>query len=349
MQARYRVLRLSGQEDEAIRDLEARANDDPKGQFKRLLVDLYREEGRSDDAEKVVRKLLAEQKNDPELALTLVGLVAQRAAQASQQGDRKQELKLNDETAALIREFRGRFQDDVRFTQAEAELAARAGELDRAMAISQEMDKLDRNSPAGPLIRAQLASARGWNEGVAREYEEAVKRAPKRSDLRLALGEAELAVGKVDEAIQQANWLMDSSDNSAAAVVLKVRALTRAEGSNNQVKARRAEAASLLQSVVKQDPKFIAGYHLMAEMKTAEGDRVGAQTVLKQGLKAEPGDSAGLSQLIQLLAEPRPDGTPAPAAELEEAATLADRLAEPEPTGNHALAVSVGYHRAGAL
>ena len=111
-------------------------------------------------------------------------MVAARAIDAGRSGDRTTEAKLNTETANLIRTFRASFPADPTFIQAEAELAARSGQLDRALALSQEIDALDEASPLGPALRARIAAARGWSEGVAQEYAEAVARAPRRADLR---------------------------------------------------------------------------------------------------------------------------------------------------------------------
>lgn len=346
IQARYRVMRLTGDATQALSFVEARSHQDASGRTRRLLVDLLREEQQTEQAEKLVRELVESNPEDADLAVTLVGLVAQRAIEASERGDRKAEQAFNEQTSTLIRQFRGRFQDDLRFPQADAELAARTGRLDRAMTISQEIDKLDPSSPVGPMIRARLAAAKGWSEGTAKEYEEAVARAPRRRDLRLALGQAQLTDGKVDDAVQQANWLIETDSSDAAALVLKVRALTQGDGSSTQIQARRAEAVALLQEARKRDPKFLAASHLLAEIQAAQGDRTGAVATLKQALQTDPKDSAGLSQLIQLLATPARPGA-APAAELQDASALADRLAGPDTSGNNALAVSIGFHRAG--
>src|SRR5690606_21986312 len=87
VQARYRVLTLAGKPDEALADLEARTQDDPQGAFRRVLIDVHRNEGRYQEAERVARALLEETPDDRSLATTLIGLVALRAAEAGRQND----------------------------------------------------------------------------------------------------------------------------------------------------------------------------------------------------------------------------------------------------------------------
>ncbi len=349
VQALYRVLALAGDKDAALHAVEAKAKDDPNGTVRRLLVDIHRDEKRYEAAQQIVRELLDEQPKDQMLAGVLVDLTAARATEAAQKGDTEAERALNDEAGGLIQKFRDQFPEDIRFPRAECELAARTGELDRALAVSREIDEMDASSPIGPTLRAQIASVRGWSEGVAKEYAEAVKRAPKRDDLRLSLAEAELALGHGDEALQQANILIEHNAASASALVLKARALSQTRGPAGQIKAGRDEAVHLLTNALQNQPTFAAAYHLIAEIEMMNGNRAAALDSLRRGLKAVPNDSAGLAQLVQILAQPGPDGNPPTPDDLSEATAWADRLAEPDVSGELALSVSIGFHRAGQI
>ena len=199
--------------------------------------------------------------------------------------------------------------------------------------------------PCGP----RSPQFRGWSEGVAKEYAEAVKRAPKRDDLRLSLAEAELALGHGDEALQQANILIEHNASSASALVLKARALSQTRGTAGQIKAGRDEAVRLLTNALQNQPTFAAAYHLIAEIEMMNRNRAAALDSLRRGLKAVPNDSAGLAQLVQILAQPGPDGNPPTPDDLSEATAWADRLAEPDVSGELALSVSIGFHRAGQI
>lgn len=345
-QARYKLLRLSGDAKAALAFVEAKAQDDPKGVYRRFLVDIHRDEQRYEAAETVLRDLIAADSKDPALAAALVQMVASRAIDAGRTGDHAAEARLNAETATLIRTFRATFPADAAFLQAEAELSARMGQLDRAQALSQEIDAMDQASPLGPALRARIAAARGWTEGVAKEYAEAVQRAPRRADFRLALGESSLATGKVDEALRQADWLLKADTESSAAVLLKARALSRQSGTAEQRRAHRAEAVDLLREAIRQRPRFAAAYHLLAEIQLQEGARDEAISHLKAGLQAAPADAPGLSLLVQALCEPGGDGAPASSAALAEADTLTAKYAT---NGEAALGAALGFHRAGQL
>lgn len=346
VQAKYRLLRLSGDAKAALAFVEARAKDDPEGAYRRFLVDIHRDEQRYEQAEAVLRDLITAQPDDPALAAALVRMVAARAIDAGRTGDHAAESALNAETAKLIGGFRSRFPTDATFVQAEAELAARMGQLDRAQALSQEIDAMDRTSPLGPALRARIAAARGWTEGAAQEYAEAVHRAPRRADFRLALGESSLATGKVDEALTQAEWLLKADADSSAATLLKARALAQQGGTAEQRRARRAEAARVLTEAVKDRPAFVAAQHLLAEMQLQDDERDQAIATLRSSLQTAPADPAGVALLVQALCEPSRDGSPAAASALQEADEAARTHAT---TAEAALAAALGFHRAGQL
>ncbi len=347
VQARYRVLQMSGKADEALAYIQEKAQDDPNGVFRRLLVDTLHDVGRYAEAETIVRDLLAKDPKDASLAAMLVRLVASQAATAAAQGDPSAERKFNEKTATLIREFRAKFPDDVVFPQAEAELAARAGQLDRALALTAEIDQIDKNSPVGPMLRAQIAAARGWAEGVAKEYSEAVSRAPKRTDIRLALAQASLASGDLDEAVRQADWLLESKSAEPAALIVKARALAHQDGTPSQVAARRDEAVQLLRSILQSNPKFSGAYHQIADIQMMSDQRGPAVQTLTDALKAVPNDATSLAMLVQYLCSPRGEGQPAPAKEIEQAQALVSQYAGADKTGEMALAAAIGFHKAG--
>jgi predicted Zn-dependent protease len=166
-QAKYRILRLQNDPKGAVAFVEAKAKNDPKGQFRRYLVDIHRDERRFDEAERIMRGLLKETPNDPQLATMQVRLAALAANEASQRGDRAAEKAQLDRAASLIARYRKQFPNESSFLQAECELAARAGKVDRAIELTHEIDATDKTSPTGPLLRAQIAATQGAAQDVA--------------------------------------------------------------------------------------------------------------------------------------------------------------------------------------
>jgi predicted Zn-dependent protease len=350
LQAKYRVLRLQGDPKGALAFVLAQAKKDPKGQFRRFLVDIYRDEARYAEAERIVRELLKETPEDTQLAAMQIRLVVFQAIEAANRGDTQAEKASNAQTAQLIAQFRAQFPTDPTFLQAECELAARMGKMDRALEITNEIDAMDKNSPIGPLLRAQLASTQGWTQGMVKEYGEASSRAPRRADIRLALGQANLSAGKYDEALRQANWLLESDTNTPAALVLKARALARQPGTPAEVQARRTEAMNMLRALLPNQPKFAAAYHLIAEIQLLDNARAEAVATLKVGLKENPADAAGLSILVQILSEPRAQGQTAPPKDVQTAMALAEEFGgKPDSSPEIWQALAVGFHRAGQV
>jgi tetratricopeptide (TPR) repeat protein len=361
IKGRYLLLRLSGDPSAAIASVQDAAKADPSGQVGRLLVELLREEGRLDDAATALAAQVAAKPKDPALAWSLVQLTAARSAGAANAGDRAKAAALDAETLAAIRRGRAAFPDDLAFLQAECEHAARHRDFDRALALTKELDRLDPKSPAGPALRGQIARLRNAPAVAADEFAEAVQRAPRRLDLRLALGQAALPAGKADEAIAQAEFLLQNRpDGDAAATLLKARALAAPAATPGLAHDRRQQAIKLLQAAVAKAPTFAAGAHLLAEIQLQDGDREGAVKTLADALaraqaqqKARPEAAdelaTGLSLAVQALAEPRPDGTPAPKADLDRADALARQYAGGDATGELALAASMGYQRAGEM
>jgi predicted Zn-dependent protease len=350
IQARYRLLVIDDRHDEALAYVEARAKEDATGGVKRLLVDLLRDEARYGRASEVVRELMKASPEEEALAEQLVRLVGLEAVVASQKGDRVTERERNAEAARLLKQYRAKYPRSVSFPEAEAELAARSGQLDRALALSREIDQIDATSPAGPALRAQLASLKGRIDTAAQEYAEAVQRAPRRADLRLALAQTSLAAGKTDDALKQAGWVLEADPEHDAALLLKARALIEAPGDAERQKAARAEANQMLRKAIATEPGFAAAYHLLAEVHLRNGARDTAVGTLQASLANTRDDAAGLAQLIQVLAEPRPDGTPPPAQALEQADALAAKYAGADGAPVPMLqAAAVGFHKAGQI
>jgi cellulose synthase operon protein C len=348
IRAKYLALKMA-KDPGALAFVERCAKADPAGPLRRLLVDTYRDEGDLPRAEALTRALLKDEPKDARLASTLVDLVAAQAGRASERGDRDKERSLNAEALSLIRRFRKQFPADVAFPQAECELAARRGDLDQAAALTQDIDKLDKNSPVGPLLRAQIATARGWLPQAAEAYAEALSRSPRRADIRLALAQASLALGRADEALRQADWVLQGQPSQPLARVIKARALAAQDGPPAQVAARRDQAVRMLEAGLKESPKAADFYHQAAEIRRMQGRRTEAVATLERALKAIPDDHAALALAVQYLTEPRDKGQPPSRPDVQRALALAEGYGADarDKTGDAALALAVGFQKAG--
>jgi cellulose synthase operon protein C len=351
VRAKSRLTRLAtGNADQAIAVVAERAKADKDGVFRRLLADVYREENRLADAQRVVRGLLDEKPDDSLLMTILARLVAARAAEAAARGDRAAEKSLNDETAKLLGAFRAKNPKDLGLAEVECDLAARRGDLERANAITKEIDQIDSNSPVGPLLRAKLQAARGNTEAVADAYEEASSRAPRRIDIRMALAQASLAAGKLDVALKQAEFALETDRDRIDALLVKAQALSRRGGTPDQVATNQVQAIALLKAALAKKPATPEALsHLLAEIQYQAGDRTAAIATVKAGLAAAPSDENGVAMLAQMLTESRTGGTPAAPAELREAAAFAREVGAKDAKGNLCLALAVGFHKAGQI
>ncbi len=350
IKARYELMKLS-KDPRAAEFVERKAEADPKGPARRILAEVYRAEGRLADAEQVVAKLLDEQPADSpavaRLSAERIGLILAQASEAGGRGDQAAADELNRKAFTLIAKARERFPRDLAFPQLECELSARTGDLPRAKRLAGEMAEMDKASPVGPLLSGRLAAATGQFDEAARGFEAALSRAPARADVRLELGKVRLAAGKYDDAVEQATAVLDVDKDAAEAVLLKAQALSSRRGAGSAATSGRAEAARLLQAAIQSRPQFIAAYHLLADIQAAEGRRDQALDTLRRCLRAVSDDDAGVSLLVQRLAEPLPDGKPAPARDVEEAKGVAEKYGTADERGVFCLALAVGFQKAG--
>ena len=349
IQAKARIMRLAGDGPGSIAFLEAQAKADPKGPVRRYLVDAYREAGDLARAEAAATELAQAAPKDPAPAVLVARLVGARAAAAAGKGDQAGEKALNERQATLIRQGRAAFPAEPAFLEAECDLAARRGDMARAMAVTKDLDALDGTSAAGPILRARLFEAQGSFRQAAEAYGDAVTRNPRGGETRLALGRAALAAGKPDEAVRQANWVLEGTPDAAAALLLKARGLAAAEGSDAGRRKNREEAVTLLKKAVAQQPKFAEAHRQLADVLLSLGRRPAALEALRAAVKAVPDDPATLSLLIQRMAESPAAGQPADPAALAEAGSLAQAAAAQDQRGDLGLAAAVGFHRAGQI
>jgi cellulose synthase operon protein C len=349
IQAKYRLMLITSGPKAAVAFVESKAKGDSRGSIPRLLAEVYREQEDYENAELTLRRLVSESPKEAALAAGLVRVTALQAAQAGERNNRDRERALFETIGGLIKDFRVRFPNEIAFLQEDCELAFRRGDVARATAITNEIDRVAKNSPVGPLLRARLYAAQGRTRDVAVAYAEALSRNPAQTDVRLLLGQTSLKLGETDEALRQAKLVLENEQDRADAVLLEARALAEPSGTPAQTAERRARAITRLSAALKKQPKLTAAYHQLAEIRLMQNERDAAATVLREGIEAVPEDAIGLAQLIEILSSPvRPGGTP-DAAKIQAAKDLATSIAGRDKKGNLTLAAAVGFHKAEQL
>jgi tetratricopeptide (TPR) repeat protein len=349
VQAKYLALIAAGDPTVALAFVEAKAKEDPKGPFRRLLVEKYREQKRLDRAEQLLSELHREFPDESNLAAALVQVVSLEAAEAAARNQTDRQRQLNGRAMSMIRDFRTRYPNAVVFLQAECDMAARDGDITRAIAITHEIDKMDRSSTLGAILRARVFSSLEKPREVVQAYADALERerGPKQLEIRILLGQAQLKNNQPDEALRQANLVLAVEKNRLDAVLLQGRALAESGATLTEKAARRKEATARLEQVIHDNPSFDDAYHTLAEIHLKHQDRSAAIAVLRDDLRANPEDGIAAGQLVQLFAERQPGGRPPAPADLAEARRIADEVSRRDAKGYMILALAIGFHRAG--
>ena len=275
-------------------------------------------------------------------------MIAAQSVEATRRGDRAEAKRLDDRAATLIYDYRGRWKNDPTFTQLDCELETRRGNYTRALSLTQDVDTQSKNSAVGPLLRAQIFTAKDQTREAAAAYAEAIARNPRLPEARLQLARLSLRLNQTDEAIRQAHFLQDADPDrptGMAALLVEARATAIQPGSPSQMQANRAKAIDRLALAIKNRPDFLDAYYQTAEIYQMGNDRAKAVATLKACLKANPGDVNALGMAIQSLAERRGKTPPALKNDLEEAAVLARTYGDDDTKGDRALAISNGYTR----
>ncbi len=349
VQAEYFLLASEGDPGEAIALLESKTGNDPQGTFRRLLVDVLRERKEYEKAEQVLRKLIEEAPEDANLAAALVQVLSIQAGEAAVAGKTERQRALDEKALVMIRDYRKRYPRGIVFLQAECDLAARGGDLNRAIAITEEIDTIAPTLTTGPTLRARLLARQGKSEGVVKAYRQSLERNPKQPDVRVLLGQELMKLREPDLALEQARIVLDTNKERGDAILLEARALAETGAPGPQREAGRRVAVERLEAAVTAEPKFLEAYHALTEIELSRGRRPAAIAALQRDLKANPQDGDAVARLFQLLAGKRPGGEPAGTGDLEQARTLAVAIGNRDKNGSLLLAAGVGYHKAGQL
>jgi predicted Zn-dependent protease len=349
VQAKSTALRAAGRTEAAVEFLEAKASALPKGPFRRELVTLYRELQQYDRAEPLLRDLHRESPDDTNLAAAMIEILSLQAAEAAAHGQPDRARQLNDAAGSMIREYRERFPSNLVFLRAECDSVARRGDFRRAIELTREIDRASKTSPMGPLMRARLYAALGNLQDMSQAYTEALERSPRQLELRVLLGNTKLKLHDADEALRQANLVLEDEKNRPDAVLLQARALAES-GATPRENARQQQAAvARLEAAVKANPRFVEFYHALCEIHLKRDERDAAVEVLKQDLQANPSDGTAMARLVELLTQEPTKGQPPRPGDLEAARRLAGEISNRDSTGQLILALAIGFHRARQL
>jgi hypothetical protein len=197
------------------------------------------------------------------------------------------------------------------------------------------------------MLRAKLATLQNKPRETISAYSEALERAPWQLDVRISLGQLELKLGEPDSALQQAKLVLDVDKKRADALILEAAALAESGSTASRREANSQLAVSRLEAALKDNPRFLEAYHALAEIHLKRKDFTRAIYVLKANLKAEPRDPTAAGLLVQVLAQPQPDGKEPKTPDIAVAATTATELAKNDERGSIELAVALGFHKAG--
>jgi tetratricopeptide (TPR) repeat protein len=347
VQAKYTALRAGGHPDRALEFVQAKAKEFPKGPFRRELVSIYRDRRDYDKAAALLRELLIEFPDDANLAAALVQIVSFQAFDAKTRNQLDLERELNDKAAAMLKEYRARFEGNVVFLQAECDLVQRRGDFVRAIELTREIDKQSKVSAMGALLRARLYATLGKTRELAEAYKDALEREPRQLDLRVLLGQTQLLLHEPDDALRQANMVLAAEKNRPDALLLQARALAQTGSNEAERQSNQALATERLEAALMANGQFADAFRALAEIHVQRNDRAAAAAVLKRELAAYPDDSAAAARLVEMLCRRLPNGAKPEQTDLDEAKRIAAEIAARDQKGQMILAIAIGFHRVG--
>jgi tetratricopeptide (TPR) repeat protein len=153
--------------------------------------------------------------------------------------------------------------------------------FDEALAVFDEIGKLDRDYPGLALERGMLYQESGRQEEALREYEAALAKAPTDADLMLKVGCGKAAAGAGPEAEELLRKVLAQRPNSAETHYCLARALF--------VKGNLADALVSAKRAVQLDPNK-AVYHLYAGWIAGDsGNHAEAARELEQAIQLDQG------------------------------------------------------------
>ncbi len=348
VKARSLALTAAGRGTDAIAFLESKAKEDPKGPFRRMLVEKLRDAKQYERAESLLSALHQEFPDEANLAAALVQVVSLEAAEAAARGQDDRRRQLEDRAAGMIRKYRTEYPNEVSFLQAECDMAARRGDFTAALAATREIDKVAPSSTLGPLLRVRLYGVLDRAEEVAKAYGEAIdrERGARQADYRLLLGQLRLRMGDPDEAIRQSGLVLAADKRRIDAALLQSRALAESGATPSERELRRRDAVARLRTIIHDNPRYGDAYRGLAEILLKAGDRGAALAVLQDDLKANPQDAASAGLLVQWLATGTGKNAEAAEADLARARLVAGEISARDTKGAMILAVAGGFRAA---
>ena len=140
----------------ALALIESKAKADPKGPYRRMLVDVLREQREYEKADKLLRELVQESPDEVESRRRAGAGRLARGGRGRRGGQRRAAAGARREGQHDDRRIpQALSRRTSTFLKAECDLVARGGDWTRAIAITQEIDKVAKSSGTGALIRAR--------------------------------------------------------------------------------------------------------------------------------------------------------------------------------------------------
>lgn len=339
VKAIYSLRRATQPKEKMIAWLKETVTDKSVPALRRLKATILSGEGSFDEADGIYADLILQNGQDFSLIVARLQAIRAEIARPVSTPDVERLRGLNSRLDSLIATYRGRFPTNPEMFAIEAEIAADRGQADRAIEISRKIDEMNPTSPFGPLVRLRvLQPTRQWPE-IIRNLEEAIKRDPRRRDLKLQLAGIYATQNRDKDALELVELLLNDEPDLVDAALLKAR-LQMKMAAPNQRTQQADSTLKMLDDLVKLKPEVTDIYEEAASIASFAGKPEIAAEWLKRGLVQKPDDPALASLLIE-----NSIGRPDFNALLEEWSKKAGN----DATGRLALAVSVGLQRANRL
>lgn len=280
---RLALLRRSGKNEEFEQDLLALARDFPdKLEYQYGLAQFYAGENRVDDAERVIRELIASRPEETQPKLALVRLLAARRSQ--------------DDAVAAMQKFVEDDPQNLELRLALGSLYETYGRSDEAYATYEELARLAgrekeglaaRNRMVVLKLRAEdLDAARALNDAILDD----VPDEPRALLVRAAFHYSE---GKLDDAIADLRVVLRKEEGSERALLLLARSYLR----NGDA----VLAQETYRRLLAVRPGHEEASRELAALLATQGDPDAAEEVLRARLDVDPEDAQAKAALVQTL------------------------------------------------
>ena len=271
-------------------ELQALARDFPDENFYTLeLIAFYRNQGRLDEAEALIRDLIRRNPDDMDARLGLVQFLAQN--------------RDVEQAEEVLRAFVAEFPAVPQFTQALGRRYDTSGRTSEAVELYRDFARRDPRSPAGLAARREIAIIafrEGRTDEGRAEIEALLEEVP--DDAQALVMRASLSAdeGQQDDAIADLRMALRRQPESQTALLLLARTYTRAGNFTL--------AADSYRQLLAVNPRHPEAPAELAPLLAAQGDLTATADMLEQQLRVTPDDLLALGRLAELRLQQRDPG-----------------------------------------